>query len=134
MPQYRFHGQSEGGLGGSAVPLGRSRLGLLRAYWLQKFYDRRRTFPKIKGTYLKKLPQCRIDPGNIGQKAKHDRMVALVEQMLSLRNLLGQADSDQSREVLHAQTDATDAEIDKLVYDLYGLTGEEIALVEQAAL
>jgi len=26
--------------------------------------------------------------------------------------------------------DATDAEIDRLVYDLYGMTDEEIALVE----
>ena len=28
------------------------------------------------------------------------------------------------------EIDATDAEIDRLVYDLYGLTAEEIALVE----
>lgn len=28
------------------------------------------------------------------------------------------------------QIDATDAEIDRLVYDLYGLTAEEIAIVE----
>ncbi len=29
---------------------------LVRYYWLQKFYDQRQTFPKIKGTYLKKIP------------------------------------------------------------------------------
>ena len=32
---------------------------LLRGYWVQRFYDQRRTFPKIKGTYLKKLPICK---------------------------------------------------------------------------
>jgi hypothetical protein len=32
--------------------------------------------------------------------------------------------------ITQRQIDATDAEIDRLVYDLYGLTGEEIALVE----
>ncbi len=30
------------------------------------------------------------------------------------------------------QIDATDREIDKLVYDLYGLTEEEIAIVENS--
>ncbi|HVM62437.1 MAG TPA: TaqI-like C-terminal specificity domain-containing protein [Verrucomicrobiae bacterium] len=29
---------------------------LLRAYWGAHFYDQRRTFPKIKGTYLERLP------------------------------------------------------------------------------
>lgn len=29
---------------------------LLRTYWLSRFYDQRRTFPKIKGTYLGELP------------------------------------------------------------------------------
>jgi SAM-dependent methyltransferase len=28
----------------------------LRAYWVERFWDQRRTFPKIKGTYLKLLP------------------------------------------------------------------------------
>lgn len=31
---------------------------------------------------------------------------------------------------MQSQIDATDAEIDRLVYDLYGLTAEEIAVVE----
>ena len=34
------------------------------------------------------------------------------------------------RAVLQRQIDATDAEIDRLVYELYGLTAEEIAIVE----
>lgn len=32
---------------------------------------------------------------------------------------------------LQRQIDATDREIDRLVYDLYGLTEEEINLIEQ---
>jgi len=34
------------------------------------------------------------------------------------------------RTSVQRQIDATDAEIDRLVYDLYGLTAEEIAIVE----
>jgi hypothetical protein len=35
------------------------------------------------------------------------------------------------RELYQRQIDATDREIDKLVYDLYGLTDDEIAIVER---
>jgi hypothetical protein len=34
--------------------------------------------------------------------------------------------------VIERQIEATDREIDRLVYELYGLTEEEIALVEEA--
>ncbi len=33
---------------------------------------------------------------------------------------------------LQRQIDATDAEIDRLVYELYGLTDEEIRIVEES--
>jgi hypothetical protein len=32
----------------------------IKYYWLQNFYDRKKTFPKIKGTYLLQLPVRRI--------------------------------------------------------------------------
>jgi hypothetical protein len=38
--------------------------------------------------------------------------------------------SAADRELLQRQIAATDREIDRLVYDLYGLTEEEIAIVE----
>ena len=37
---------------------------------------------------------------------------------------------DHERELLARQVEATDASIDKLVYELYGLTEEEIGIVE----
>ncbi len=33
---------------------------------------------------------------------------------------------------IQREVEATDAEIDRLVYDLYGLTAEEIALIENS--
>lgn len=38
----------------------------------------------------------------------------------------------ENRADLERRIEATDREIDRLVYDLYGLTDEEIALVEEA--
>ena len=40
--------------------------------------------------------------------------------------------SQPDRELDQCQIDATDKEIDKLVYELYGLTEEEIKIVEAA--
>ena len=34
---------------------------------------------------------------------------------------------------IHRQIDATDRQIDRLVYELYGLTDDEIKIVEEAA-
>ncbi len=57
-------------------------------------------------------------------------MVALVEQMLDLRKRLAAAQDAGERERLGRLIDATDRRIDALVYELYGLTEEEIAIIE----
>ncbi|MDD5143648.1 hypothetical protein [Methanoregula sp.] len=63
-------------------------------------------------------------------KARHDRMVSLVTQMLDLNKKLQDARVDHEKTLLQRQIEATDAAIDKLVYELYGLTEEEIGIVE----
>jgi hypothetical protein len=64
-------------------------------------------------------------------KARHDRMVGLVEGMLEMHKDLAETKTEHEREVIQRQIDATDKEIDKLVYELYGLTEEEIGIVER---
>jgi len=68
-----------------------------------------------------------IDPTD---KARHDRMVALVTQMLELNKRLQGATLDHEKTLLSRQVEAADGAIDRLVYELYGLTAEEIKLVE----
>jgi hypothetical protein len=51
--------------------------------------------------------------------------------MPSLAPKLRQAKSEQERGTLQNAVTATDRQIDELVYELYGLTPEEIALVER---
>jgi hypothetical protein len=57
-------------------------------------------------------------------------MVSLVTQMLDLHQRLHTATSTSDRELLQRQIDATNKTIDALVYELYGLTEEEIRIVE----
>jgi hypothetical protein len=59
-------------------------------------------------------------------------MVALVERMLDLNKRLMAAKTSQEKTIIQRQIEATDRQIDRLVYELYGLTEEEIRIVEEA--
>ncbi|MCX6842999.1 MAG: hypothetical protein NTX53_12035, partial [candidate division WOR-3 bacterium] len=63
-------------------------------------------------------------------KARHDRMDESVEMMLKLHKDLPKAKTPHEQESLQRQIAATDKAIDALVYELYGLTEEEIKVVE----
>ena len=69
---------------------------------------------------------------SLADKSRHDRMVALVENMLTLHKQLATAKSEAQTTVLQRQIPSTDAEIDRLVYDLYGLTQAEIGIMEES--
>lgn len=92
----------------------------------------RRTFPKIKGTYLERLPIPKLDFSNAADKSRHDRLVTLVDRMLALHAQLAKTKAPPVRAGLQGQIESTDREIDKLVYDLYALTEDEIRIVEDA--
>jgi hypothetical protein len=103
---------------------------LLRKLWTGRFYDQRQTFPKIKGTYLKEMPIILPDFSNPADKSRHDKLVALVEKILALTSRLHTATLDSEKTVLQNAVAATDQQINALVYALYGLTDDEIKLVE----
>jgi len=63
-------------------------------------------------------------------RERHDRMVSLVEQMLGLHQRLAAARTAHEQTNLKRQIDAADRRIDRLIYDLYNLTEEEIRIVE----
>jgi len=84
----------------------------------------------LQWVFVSKIPIRTINVADPADKARHDRMVALVTQMLSLNKKLQDASLDHEKELLSRQVEATDASIDNLVYELYGLTEEEIAVVE----
>ena len=86
---------------------------------------------EYKPMYVSKLPIRTINPSDPADVARHDRMVTLVTQMLDLNKKVQDARLEQEKTQLSRQIEATDAAIDKLVYELYGLTEEEIEIVEK---
>jgi hypothetical protein len=71
-----------------------------------------------------------IDFTDPADAARHGRMVELVGRMLDLHKQLAAERNPQVKTVLQRQVEATDGQIDRLVYELYNLTEEEIAIVE----
>ncbi|MBC7878169.1 MAG: N-6 DNA methylase [Anaerolineales bacterium] len=80
-----------------------------------------------------KLPIHQIDFGNPTEKQTHDEIVKLVEKMLALQKerqaVRPEDDLDHARN-LDREIAKIDSEIDSRVYNLYGLTEEEIGIVE----
>jgi hypothetical protein len=86
-------------------------------------------FFEYKPVYVSKVPIHTIDFSNSIDVKRHDHMVALVERMLELHKRTPVTPLEQER--LAREIQSTDREIDRLVYELYGLTDEEIKIVER---
>jgi hypothetical protein len=89
-----------------------------------------RVLAQVKPTVLAQLPIRTIDFANHNDKVSHDQMVSLVEQRLELHKRLAIANTPQEKNSSERQIAANDTQINGLVYDLYGLTADEIKIVE----
>jgi len=112
-------------------------LGILNSRLLTYLYkatsqEEGRTFAQVKTFRMKELPIHSPNFSNPAEKATHDKMVSLVEQMLAGHKSLAAAKSPQEKERLERQIEVTDRAIDSLVYELYGLTDEEKTIVEES--
>ena len=110
-------------------------LGLLNSKLLD-FYLKKISTP-IRGgffryftQFLEQLPIRLIDFSNDKDKNKHDLMVQLVEQILRLHQQLNQENVPSSKKIIQQQIKVIDKQINQLVYQLYGLTDEVIAIIE----
>jgi type I restriction-modification system DNA methylase subunit len=93
----------------------------LANWWFVKKYG---VLMEVGGFKIGKLPL----PIKWNEKASD--LCGVVEQMLSLNKKALAAQTDHEKTALQRQIDATDRQIDQFVYELYGLTEEEIRIVE----
>jgi len=80
--------------------------------------------------FVSQLPIRLIDFAAPADVAHHDRIVTLVDAMLTLNKQLAVAQTPHEQTILKRQIETTDRQIDRLVYELYDLTEEEIYIVE----
>jgi len=105
-------------------------LGVINSSMMNYFYKKNYTEVSLNPIYLRQLPIRKIDFNKSAEKKMHDQMVQLVEQMLSFNKQLAEAKTDHEKTLIQRQIDATDNQIDKLVYELYDLTPEEVNIIE----
>ncbi|MDM8555621.1 Eco57I restriction-modification methylase domain-containing protein [Desulfococcaceae bacterium HSG7] len=80
--------------------------------------------------YIAKIPIHLTNISDSNDKHLYEQVINLVDQMLNLNKKLNNAKLPQEKNMLQRQTQATDKQIDQLVYKLYDLTDEEIKIVE----
>ncbi|HKZ37464.1 MAG TPA: TaqI-like C-terminal specificity domain-containing protein, partial [Chryseolinea sp.] len=105
-------------------------LGLLNSK-LISFYHRNTSANAFKGTFPKILIKDILGfPLSVDSLKLNGKIEYLVECMLTLHKQASAARLPDEKERLERQIQATDRQIDNLVYELYGLTPEEIKIVE----
>ena len=82
--------------------------------------------------YMENIPIRSIDTNKPAEKNRRDQVIRLVEQMIVFHKRLHAAKTPQEKTALARQVADTDAQIDRLVYDLYGLSGAEIKTLQAA--
>lgn len=92
---------------------------LLELFWKQVSTPLRGGFYRYFTQFLSQIPIRLLNLSDAAERGKHDAIVELEERILSTKA------GDPA-----ADTSALEGEIDRMVYELYGLTEEEISIVE----
>ncbi|MEO0059928.1 MAG: hypothetical protein RLZZ312_1575, partial [Bacteroidota bacterium] len=109
-------------------------LGILNSttvnWWYRKLIpEEGRIFAEVKVVNLKQLPIPKLTKDN---QETHDAIINLVDQMLSSKKQQQTAVTERDKSYLEAKCKNIDAQINDLVYAMYGLSAEEIAIVENS--
>lgn len=112
-------------------------LGLLNSRYYRYLYqnlvqESGRAFAQVKLSKIKQLPVRLIDFNNLSEKKAHDDIVIAVKEIMALRKQYTWNANPQQQQAFQRQINATDQQIDQLVYKLYSLTEEEIKIIEEA--
>ncbi|MFA5782143.1 MAG: TaqI-like C-terminal specificity domain-containing protein, partial [Bacteroidales bacterium] len=103
---------------------------LFQFVYINRLVTNKDSTPQLKKVDLDKFPVLVCDVENQTEKIKHDEIVKLVDLLLKL-NLEKQTTKLQSNiEQLQTRIDYCEDEINKLVYELYGIKKDEIKIVE----
>ena len=100
------------------------------------FFLFRIILPKLRGefyepsyVYLKDFP-INSTNNTVEEKALHDTIENYVEDMLRTKALISKTTMDVEIDRLQRRCDTLDRQIDEAVYALYGLTVDEIQIIE----
>lgn len=104
---------------------------LMNFYHSNKYLDlSKNLFQKILIQNCKNFPIPNIDNFSEVEQNIYNKIIEYVEQIISSKNLLNDSTTDKDKTFYENKCSSLDRQIDRLVYELYGLTEEEIKVVE----
>lgn len=103
---------------------------LINFYYVKNFTNASTLTVNISKTFLEKIPLPLIDLSDKQDKEIHDKIVTLVENIITLNKKLSAEKNPNSITIINRQINALDKQIDALVYKLYNLNDEEIKIIE----
>ena len=95
-------------------------------FWKIFFSDSKTLFPKIKRKYLEDIPIPKTS--NENQK----QFIELVDKLILINNKIENSISEDEKELLKKELNNIDSLLNNKIYELYGLTDEEINIVENS--
>ena len=101
-------------------------LGILNSTLLTYLYSNSFLGIAVAKNAILQLPFPRLDFSNKSDKKRYDTIIELVDKMLTIQANFRESASELDRR----RISIIDEQIDKAVYQLYGLTDEEIRIVE----
>lgn len=87
-------------------------------------------FQKILIQNCRKFPMKCIDFKNKSEVLIHDKLVSLVDQIINSKKEVSNSNTEKDFNYYNNKISALDKQIDNLVYELYGLTQNEIEIIE----
>lgn len=105
---------------------------LLTFFLLETGTNLRGGYFTMKTAYIYPFPIRIIDFSRKEEKNKYEKIIELVNLMLSIDNNFRDAKTENKKIVLKRQMDALDCQIDRLIYQLYGLNENEVKLIEES--
>jgi type I restriction-modification system DNA methylase subunit len=104
---------------------------LMNFYYVNFLKSSKKVFSEIQARQVEQLPFPSLSISAATQKARHDEVVAKVDAMLEAKKQLAKAKAEKDKTYYENKCAALDHQVDRLVYDLYGLTEKEIQIVEE---
>ncbi len=106
-------------------------LGLLNSKFFQWRFKLTSSNNNVGTNELESMPFRAINFSKAADKSHHEKMVSSVEQITTAAKQLTEARSDRDKDFYKNKCTTLDHQIDGLVYELYGLTTDEIKIVER---
>ncbi|MCK4678003.1 MAG: N-6 DNA methylase [Bacteroidales bacterium] len=105
---------------------------MIKYFWRIMFSDFKNSFPQVTIFSLGQVPIININERDKADRKLEEEIVKHVDNLLKLNEQLQTTKLETQRQQIQRTIDHTEKKIDELVYGLYGLSEEEVKIIEQS--